>query len=345
MKKYNFLDEPPDDPFESDGAPTGRLSPAARRLLVIGLVGVALAGGLYVYTTYFGESPPSPARPLGLRGGQGDRPTPPVPAPAKPTEVRQEPFRPTPVREEAVTSSQVASKPVTAPAPPQTAKQEAIPPTPKTLQAKPPSAPSQAQKPTPPAQPREKPAMASGVDVEKPRPQAPAKAEKPAPTVVAKATQPQITSEGQYAVQVASLVREKNVLSLKKQLEELGYSPDIRKITIPITHHRVYAGEFGSREEADRTARKLNVDGFPSTVVTLKGGMFAPEVGSFLRLNLAIDLAHDLQKKNYAGKIVSRPTPTPVHQIRVGTFASRSEARKTLEALKGKGFQPLIVKR
>ena len=38
VKKYNFLDEPPDDePFEMDEGPKG-LSPAAKRLVVINYV-------------------------------------------------------------------------------------------------------------------------------------------------------------------------------------------------------------------------------------------------------------------------------------------------------------------
>jgi cell division septation protein DedD len=148
-----------------------------------------------------------------------------------------------------------------------------------------------------------------------------------------------------YAIQVASLVRESNAVSLTKRLGDMGYTPDVRTVTTRITYHRVYVGELSSREEAERTARQLNVDGFPSNVVTLTGGKFTLQAGSFLRLNEAIDLAHTLQTKKYTAKIVSEPVPTPVHQVRVGKYASRAEARKVLESLKGKGFEPLVVKR
>jgi cell division septation protein DedD len=151
--------------------------------------------------------------------------------------------------------------------------------------------------------------------------------------------------EKQYTLQVASLVREQNALALKNRLEKLGYTPVIRKLTAPITHHRVFAGEFSTREEAERAARKLNVDGFPSRVVPITGGKFAPEAGSFLRLNQAIDLAHQLQQKTFTAKIVSEPTPTPVHQVRVGEYENRAEALEALDSLKRKGLKPLIVKR
>lgn len=157
------------------------------------------------------------------------------------------------------------------------------------------------------------------------------------------ATQPKVTSEGRYSIEVASLVLEENARSLKQRLEKLGYAPDVRKTTSRITHHQVYVGEFSSREDAERTAGQLNVDGFPSTVVALKGDKLALRAGSFLRLNEAIDLAHNLQTKNYTTKIVSEPVPTPVHQVRVGKYENRTEALTALEALKREGFAPLIV--
>lgn len=158
------------------------------------------------------------------------------------------------------------------------------------------------------------------------------------------ATRPKVLSEGRYSIQVASLLLEKNARSLTQRLEKLGYTPDIRKTTGRIMHHQVYVGEFASREEVERTARGLNVDGFPSTVVTLQGDKFTLQAGSFLRLNEAIDLAHNLETKKYTTKIVSEPVPTPVHQVRVGKYENRTEALTALEALKREGFAPLIVR-
>ncbi len=175
-------------------------------------------------------------------------------------------------------------------------------------------------------------------------PRAPAVAEKPVPKPMAKVTEPEIKREKRYTLQVASLGVERNALTLKKQLEGLGYNPVIRMTTVPITRHRVYAGEFSSREEAEKTARSLNVDGFPSNLVEIEGGKFRLEVGSSFHLNEAIDLARSLRKKNYTSKIDSETAPTPVHQVRIGEYENRAEAQKAVEALKKEGFTPLMVR-
>jgi len=167
----------------------------------------------------------------------------------------------------------------------------------------------------------------------------------PAPKSVAKATEPKEKGEARYSVQVASLVVEQNARSLQERLKKLGYSAVMQKTTARLTRHRVYSGDFNSREEAEQAARQLNVDGFPSTVVQGENGKFRLEVGSPLRLDDAIDLARNLERKNHTAKIVSQPASTPVHQVWVGEYGDRAEALKTLEALKKQGFTPVIVKR
>ncbi len=175
-------------------------------------------------------------------------------------------------------------------------------------------------------------------------PRVPPVAEKPAPKPMAKVTEPEIKREKRFSLQVATLVLKRNVLALNARLEELGYTPVIRMTTVPITRHRVYAGEFGRREEAEQTARSLNVDGFPSNLVEIEGGKFRLEVGSSFHLNEAIDLARSLRKKNYTSKIDSETAPTPVHQVRIGEYENRAEAQKAVEALKKEGFTPLMVR-
>ena len=178
----------------------------------------------------------------------------------------------------------------------------------------------------------------------KPSPAAPRVTEKPAAKPMAAVTEPEAKREKQFTVQVAALVVERSAVALKARLEQLGFRPIIRTMTAPVTRHRVYGGEFESREEAEQTARRLKVDGFPSNVVETEGGKFSPEVGSFVDLNEAIDLAHNLQKKNYAPKIVSKAVPTPVHTVRVGEYENRSEVVEVFEAFKRQGFTPIIVR-
>lgn len=305
MKRYNFLKRP-FDPLDPDRESTGSLSPQARRLLVIGLVGVVLAGGLYVYTTYFGDVPlPFP---VSLSPGGKSAPPPPPPTPARPPQVSQAPIKPPiPLK------------------PPETEKAE-------------PGVPSKAETP------REAVPGVTKSDKAAPQPPpAPTVADKPAPKSLAKVTEPK--GEARYSVQVASLVVEQNARSLQERLKKLGYSAVMQKTTARLTRHRVYSGDFNSREEAEQAARQLNVDGFPSKVIQGENGKFRLEVGSPLRLDDAIDLARNLERKNHTAKIVSQPASTPVHQVWVGEYGDRAEALKTLEALKKQGFTPVIVKR
>ncbi len=177
---------------------------------------------------------------------------------------------------------------------------------------------------------------------EKPPP--PTRVEQPSPKLQARA--PARAGGTQvFVVQVASLVVKQNALNLEKRLGELGYTPVIDETTAPISRHRVYVGEFSSREEAEQVARRLNVDGFPSNLVEGEDGMFRPEVGSSYNLNKVIDLARTLQQKKYSPKIVSTGVPTSVYQVRVGGFDSRAQAVTAVEALKKQGFTPIIVRK
>lgn len=307
MKRYNFLKRP-FEPLDPERGSTGSLSPQARRLLIIGLVGVVIAGGLYVYTTYFGDMPLP--LPISLSPGGKSAPPPPPPTPAKPPQVSQAPVKPPiPLK------------------PPETERRE-------------PEVSPKAETP------REAVPGVARADKAAPQPPpAPTVAEKPAPKSLAKATEPKEKGEARYTVQVASLVVEQNARSLLERLKKLGYSAVVQKTTARVTRHRVYSGEFNSREEAEQAARQLNVDGFPSNVVQSANGKFRLEVGSSVRLDDAIDLARNLEKKNHTARIVSQPASTPVHQVWVGEYGDRAEALKTLEALKKQGFTPVIIKR
>jgi cell division septation protein DedD len=319
MKRYNFLKRPL-EPLEPDKGSTGSLSPQARRLLIIGLAGVVIAGGLYVYTTYFGDVPLP--LPISLSPGDKGAPPPPPPTPAKPPQVPQAPVKP-PVP---------LKPPDTEKAEPGVASNVEAPREAVSGVTKPPEVPS-----APPA-----PATA-----EKATPQPvppPTVAGKPSPQL-AKVTEPKEKGEARFTVQVASLVVEQNARSLQERLKRLGYSPVVQKGIARVTRHRVYTGDFSTREEAEQAARRLSVDGFASKAVQGENGRFRLEVGLPLRLDDAIDLARNLERKNHPAKIVSQPVATPVHQVWVGEYGDRAEALKTLEALKKQGFAPVIVKR
>jgi tetratricopeptide (TPR) repeat protein len=217
---------------------------------------------------------------------------------------------------------------------------------PQALAAKPPPpAPPPVVKPPEP-EPAPKVAKATEPRPEPPKPaEAVARAEQPTPQPPPQVAKPAGKTKAGYSIQVATLVLEKNAVSLKERLEKLGYSPEVRKTTARITRHRVTSGEFASREEAEQAARRLQADGFPSNVVEGEDGKFRLEVGSFFRQDDALDLARNLEKKNHAAKVVSQPASTPVYQIWVGEYEDQAEALKMLGTLERQGLTPVLVRR
>ncbi|HSB77188.1 MAG TPA: SPOR domain-containing protein [Candidatus Methylomirabilis sp.] len=176
----------------------------------------------------------------------------------------------------------------------------------------------------------------------KAEPRKTAKAETP-PASTKAATKPTGAAPAGYSLQVAAMMVEANAQSLKQKLDQSGYQSVIRQATVFVTKHVVTVGEPTGKSEAEDLARRLTVDGFPSQLLAI-GNKYAPQVGAFFNLDEAIDLARDLQKKNYPPKITSKPANTLVYQVRHGKFDSRSAAVKRGEELKAKGFDFMVVR-
>jgi cell division septation protein DedD len=202
-----------------------------------------------------------------------------------------------------------------APAPAKVAK-EAAPSTKATTPAKAPS------EQTPPAK--------SGVPAAAADAKAPSKA---APT----------TTKG-FSVQVGAMAQAENAENLKRKLDAMGYQAVVRKGSGFAPKHVVTVGDPVAKREAEEMARRLNVDGFPSQLVTVEG-KYTAQIGSFVNLDEAIDLARELQKKNYRPKITSSnaPATTTLFQVRHGQFDTRAAAVKRGEELKAKGFNAWVV--
>jgi cell division septation protein DedD len=156
--------------------------------------------------------------------------------------------------------------------------------------------------------------------------------------------QPTEAASAGFSVQIGAMVLGENAEALKRKLDESGFPAVIRKGTAYITKHVVTVGEPSTKREAEDLSRRLNVDGFTSQLLAA-GGRYTPQVGATFSLDEAIDLARDLQKKNYRPKITSKPANTVVYQVRHGRFDSRVAAVKRGEELKAKGFINAMVVR
>jgi cell division septation protein DedD len=165
----------------------------------------------------------------------------------------------------------------------------------------------------------------------------------PAPKAEAKApgkTAP--APAGGFSVQVGAMAMEQNAENLKQKLDAMGFPAVVRKGAGFVNRHVVTVGDPTGKRDAEEMARRLNVDSFPSQLITFEG-KYAPQVGSFVNLDEAIDLARELQKKNYRPKITSKPATTSLFQVRHGQYDTRAAAMKRGEELKAKGFNAWVV--
>ncbi len=186
------------------------------------------------------------------------------------------------------------------------------------------------------------PAVPSGPGKAEPGKAAPS--EKPAPPAKAEAkpakkhaAKPASAIAVSYSLQVGAMVMEENAEALKRKLDASGFPAVIRKGKAFVTKQLVTVGEPTGKSEAEALSRRLNVDGFPSQLLAV-GGKYTPQIGAFFNLDEAIDLARELQKKNYPPKITSKPATAVVYQVRHGKFDSRAAAVRQGEELKRKGF-------
>jgi cell division septation protein DedD len=320
--KINLL--PPQDAEEGGGR--------TRRLLIIAGLGVLLIGGAYLGNRLFlaPAEPPAPMPPM--------RPAPvakaPAPAPAATTAPAPGPGAP------AAKAPEPAKAPA-APGPAAKAPEPAKAPAPGPAAKAPvPGPAAKAPASGPPLTPAPAPAAKAP---EAAKPAAPAKpAPAPGAATLARTTEKPRATAASYSVQVGALALEENARRLRQKLETDGFPARIKKGSAFLQKHVVTVGDPTGRREAEELARRLNVDGFPSQIAAADG-KFAPQVGAFVNLDEAIDLAREVQKKQYRPKITSRPVTAELYQVRHGEFESRAAAVKRGEELKAKGFSVYVV--
>ena len=199
--------------------------------------------------------------------------------------------------------------------------------------------------PAAPSKPEAKPASPAPAPPVKAASEQTQTAKMPTPAPKAEAKAPGKTAPapaGGFSVQVGAMAMEQNAENLKQKLDAMGFPAVVRKGAGFVNRHVVTVGDPTGKRDAEEMARRLNVDSFPSQLITFEG-KYAPQVGSFVNLDEAIDLARELQKKNYRPKITSKPATTSLFQVRHGQFDTRAAAMKRGEELKAKGFNAWVV--
>ncbi len=147
-----------------------------------------------------------------------------------------------------------------------------------------------------------------------------------------------------YSIQVESYSQESNALSLKRRLEQEGFSPRIVQSKMALTRHNVYLGDFSGPEQAAEMGSRLQAEGIRGTLESLEDGRQSYWVGSFYTLAEAVDRALEIQRKNYPVRVVSSTPMRAVYHVRIGHFDDRLRAAKMVARLRGQGHSPIVVK-
>lgn len=287
----------------------------ARRILIIAGIGVILIGGWYLVQPLFFVPPPPP--PAGPARPVASIPPAKAPGPAAPTK-------------------EATPAPTASVKPPATEEAKAKPPTASTKAEVPASAaPASPAKDASPGKSAAEPPAARKTEAST---TGPAKGEaklpeKPSPKA----------ATASFSLQMGAMVMEENADALKRKLDATGFPAMIRKASAYVSKQIVTVGDPTGKREAEELSRRLTVDGFPSQLLAV-GDKYTPQIGAFYSENEAIDLARELQKKNYSPKIIYKPSTTVVYQVRHGKFDSRAAAVRRGEELKGKGYSFLVVR-
>ena len=300
---------------EKEETVTGPLSQSSaehnsgrRRVLVIAGIGVILIGGWYLaQRLFFAPPPPPPAGPVRSATLPPPAAIPNATSPTKDAPITQPPLAP--------------------PKPP--AKDE--------VKSNPPEASTKVENPTPPVKGVSPEPTATAPPA---GPQADTNAGVPTKVESKHAGKPIPVS---FSLQMGAMVKAENAESLKRKLDADGFPAVIRKGSAYVSKQIVTVGEPTGKREAEELSRRLNVDGFPSQLLAV-GDKYTPQIGAYYTENDAIDVARELQKKNYSPKIAYKPSTTVIYQVRHGRFDSRAAAVKRGEELKGKGFSFLVVR-
>ena len=154
--------------------------------------------------------------------------------------------------------------------------------------------------------------------------------------------------EGEWRLQVGAFRVPENVAIAKRQLEGLGYRPDVSRAG---ALQVVTIGPFASRAAAEREAARLNTLKIESVVVSehlaplplvTRKGAFVVQVGAFREASNAQQLIRRLAR---LGRRAWASVSGGLTLVRVGPFTSRTEATAASRQLQRAGFDALVTSR
>ncbi|MFQ5894494.1 MAG: SPOR domain-containing protein [Nitrospinota bacterium] len=201
-------------------------------------------------------------------------------------------------------------------------------------EARPPSAPKAA---TPPGRPPEK-------AVKPVRPKRP-KTERAPPLAPRRVARGPRASAATYAVRVAACVTESCVRVVREKMEAKGISTYVGRGKARLPLLDVVAGDFSSRQQAEKLAGRIRRKGLKAKVVPLGDSRFRVSLGAFLMAEDAHIQLDRLEEAGFSGSLETGRVFAPLREVRVGRFATRAEALAERRKLRQRGIPSVVVRR
>ncbi|MCX5868262.1 MAG: SPOR domain-containing protein [Proteobacteria bacterium] len=211
------------------------------------------------------------------------------------------------------------------------------PPSPASSQVNPPAAPE----PTPaPAPPEPKPvAPPASAAPEKTKPAA-----APAPKPEPEKKPVQVAAVPRFTLSLGIFTEEEEVKANLTKLKGLGLEPVSEEKTVTTQKYFIYLNEKLTQGQAKANSFKLKmINKIENEIVPQPDGTARVRVGPITDKNQATEMKGRMEGAGYSSEIQTEESKGKGFLLKVGKFATRDEANKTIATLKQKGLKAEIV--
>jgi hypothetical protein len=161
-----------------------------------------------------------------------------------------------------------------------------------------------------------------------------------------KPTSPSIAppKRGEFTIQVGAYVIDENLSLAKETITSLGFTPYTTEITRKMKMFCVIVAEGKTEAEARETASILSGKGLKPRLLPNDGNTVDVAGGIYYYRNEALNAEGRINSLGYATHVEERTVEVVLTCLRTGNYITAGEAEKDLNALKQKGFFPVILK-
>ena len=149
---------------------------------------------------------------------------------------------------------------------------------------------------------------------------------------------------GEFTIQIGAYVIDENLSLAKETITSLGFAPYTTEITRKMKMFCVIVGKGKSEAEAHEIASILSGKGFNPRLLPNDGNTVDVAGGIYYYRNEALDAEVRIRSLGYAAHVEERTAEVILTCLRTGNYMTSGEAEKDLNALKQKGFSPVILK-